>query len=180
MSSDPHRFALANASARYYPQLIQALAEDGEADTSYRRVGAMLVSADAAELDGAEPDVRALAAQAPEAGPVRRLSAQQARELFAQRIPLYAQRLGRSPRRWALSSARTRWGSCAADGSIRLSWRLVQFPLPVVDYVIAHELAHLREMNHGPRFWSTVSELCPDFEQARAWLRRHPEHPPLA
>jgi D-amino-acid dehydrogenase len=81
-AGDPHRFALANASARYYPQLIQALAEDGEADTSYRRVGAMLVSADAAELDGAEPDVRALAAQAPEAGPVRRLSAQQARELF--------------------------------------------------------------------------------------------------
>jgi predicted metal-dependent hydrolase len=105
---------------------------------------------------------------------------QQARELFAERIPVYAQRLGRSPRRWALSSARTRWGSCAADGSIRLNWRLVQFPLPVVDYVIAHELAHLREMNHGPKFWSTVGALCPGFEQARAWLRRHPEHTPLA
>ena len=79
---DPHWFNLGNASARYYPHLIAALAEDGEADTSYRRVGALLVSADPAELDSAEPHVRALAAQAPEAGPVTRLAARETRALF--------------------------------------------------------------------------------------------------
>ena len=98
----------------------------------------------------------------------------EARRVFAERIPLFAQRLGRTPKRWTLSSARTRWGSCTADGTIRLNWRLVHFPLDVVDYVIAHELAHLSEMNHGPRFWATVGDLFPEFRQARAWLRKVP------
>jgi predicted metal-dependent hydrolase len=100
---------------------------------------------------------------------------QQARLLFAERIPVYAQRLGQGPVRWRLSSARTRWGSCSADGSIRLNWRLVHFPPDIVDYVIAHELAHLREMNHGPRFWATVGSLFPEFERARDWLRQAPD-----
>jgi predicted metal-dependent hydrolase len=99
---------------------------------------------------------------------------QQAKERFAERIPVFAERLGHAPTRWSLSSARTRWGSCSADGSIRLNWRLVHFPPAIVDYVIAHELAHLREMNHGPRFWATVGTLFPEFEQARDWLRRIP------
>jgi predicted metal-dependent hydrolase len=103
---------------------------------------------------------------------------QHARTVFAPRIAFYAERLGRSPKRWALSSARTRWGSCSADGTVRLSWRLIHFPLHVVDYVVAHELAHLGEMNHGPRFWSTVAQLCPDYERARAWLRQFPDEAP--
>jgi predicted metal-dependent hydrolase len=102
-----------------------------------------------------------------------------AREVFAERIPVFAARLGRTPSRWALSSARTRWGSCTPDGAIRLNWRLVHFPTEIVDYVIAHELAHLRELNHGPRFWSTVGELFPDFERARAWLRDFPDDMPV-
>ncbi|HMM51799.1 MAG TPA: SprT family zinc-dependent metalloprotease [Burkholderiaceae bacterium] len=102
-----------------------------------------------------------------------------AREVFAERIPLFAQRLGRSPSRWALSSARTRWGSCTPDGAIRLNWRLVHFPLEIVDYVIAHEFAHLRELNHGPRFWATVGELFPDFERARARLREFTDDMPV-
>ena len=102
-----------------------------------------------------------------------------AREVFAERIPVFSRRLGRVPTRWALSSARTRWGSCTPDGAIRLNWRLVHFPLEIVDYVIAHELAHLRELNHGPRFWSTVGELFPDFDRARAWLRDLPDDMPV-
>jgi len=98
-----------------------------------------------------------------------------ARELFGQRLPIYVERLGRAPTRWQLSSARTRWGSCAPDGTIRLNWRLVHFPLEIVDYVVAHELAHLQEMNHGPRFWATVERLLPEFEQARRQLKDYPD-----
>ncbi len=98
-----------------------------------------------------------------------------ATEVFAERIEVFAQRLGRRPSRWGLSSARTRWGSCGPDGAIRLNWRLVHFPLDIVDYVIAHELAHLRELNHSARFWNTVGELFPDFKKARAWLRSYPD-----
>ncbi len=98
-----------------------------------------------------------------------------AREVFSERIDRFGERHGFTPRRWSLSSARTRWGSCSADGSIRLNWRLVHFPIDIVDYVIAHELAHLRELNHGARFWQIVGDLFPEYERARAWLRRFPE-----
>lgn len=102
-----------------------------------------------------------------------------AREVFAERLEWFGAQHGYTPRRWALSSARTRWGSCSADGSIRLNWRLVHFPLDIVDYVIAHELAHLRELNHGARFWEIVGDLFPEYERARAWLRDFPEDAPL-
>ncbi|MEN9315219.1 MAG: hypothetical protein RIS35_1612 [Pseudomonadota bacterium] len=98
----------------------------------------------------------------------------QARAHYAQRIAHFSQRLGVAPKRWRLSSARTRWGSCSADGSIRLNWRLMHFPPEIVDYVVCHELAHLKELNHGPRFWSTVGELFPEYPQAREWLRKRP------
>lgn len=99
-----------------------------------------------------------------------------AREHFATRIPVFAARLGRGPRRWSLSSARTRWGSCGADGTVLLNWRLMHFAPELIDYVIAHELAHLRELNHGKRFWQTVGDLLPGYEQAREQLRRAEDH----
>ena len=71
------------------------------------------------------------------------------------------------PYTWRLSSARTQWGSCNEDGRIRLNWRLVFFPIPVIDYVVAHELAHLKELNHGRSFWQEVERLMPDFRTAR-------------
>jgi predicted metal-dependent hydrolase len=129
------------------------------------------------ELDGE----RLLVGLAPHAGPDALQTAMlawlkaRARELFSQRLPLYSERLGRAPTRWSLSSARTRWGSCAPDGSIRLNWRLVHFPVEVIDYVIAHELSHLVHMNHGPRFWATVQRLMPDYEPSRRLLREYPD-----
>ena len=94
-----------------------------------------------------------------------------ARELFGQRLPLYADRLTVTYRSFALSSATTQWGSCTADGRIRLNWRLIHFSLPLIDYVVAHELAHLREMNHGPQFWATVQSVFPEFAAAKKALR---------
>jgi predicted metal-dependent hydrolase len=84
--------------------------------------------------------------------------------------------LRRAPRRavtrLSLSSAKTRWGSANAGGAIRLHWRLVQYPLATIDYVVAHELAHLREMNHGPRFWAVVGSVVPDYRAARRPARQ--------
>lgn len=68
---------------------------------------------------------------------------------------------------------RTRWGSCSSGGVISLNWRLVQTPDGVRDYIIYHELMHLREMNHSERFWARVAEVCPDWEAAEHWLRRN-------
>ncbi|HTH61958.1 MAG TPA: SprT family zinc-dependent metalloprotease [Paraburkholderia sp.] len=98
----------------------------------------------------------------------------EATRLFGERLQVYAERLGVGFRSYALSSAATRWGSCSSDGRIRLNWRLIHFPLSIVDYVVAHELAHLREMNHSPRFWKTVESIFPEFREARKTLRQHP------
>jgi predicted metal-dependent hydrolase len=95
----------------------------------------------------------------------------QALRLFQERCTDYAQRLGVRVRRVSLSSATTRWGSASVDGSIRLNWRLVHFGLPVIDYVVAHELSHLREMNHSPAFWEVVRSVIPDVEAMRGQLK---------
>jgi predicted metal-dependent hydrolase len=95
----------------------------------------------------------------------------QARRIFEERCRHFAAQLGVRWTRLALSSAQTRWGSASADGSIRLHWRLVHFALPTIDYVVAHELAHLREMNHSARFWDVVRSVLPDYEQARGSLK---------
>lgn len=96
----------------------------------------------------------------------------QARKLFEERCAHFAPRLGVQVRRLALSSAATRWGSASADGSVRLHWRLMHFALPVIDYVVTHELAHLREMNHSAAFWEVVRSVLPDYEHHRGALRR--------
>jgi predicted metal-dependent hydrolase len=95
----------------------------------------------------------------------------QAKRVFEERCAMFAQRMGVTVRRLALSSASTRWGSASADGSVRLNWRLVHFGFPVIDYVVAHELAHLREMNHSAAFWDVVRSVLPDYEQHRGHLR---------
>ncbi len=97
----------------------------------------------------------------------------EAKRVFAERLAIYADKLGVSFKSFALSSATTQWGSCTADGRIRLNWRLMHFALPNIDYVVAHELSHLREMNHGPQFWKTVQSVFPEFESARKALRDH-------
>jgi predicted metal-dependent hydrolase len=97
---------------------------------------------------------------------------QRAERLLAWRLARLAKRLGRAPSRFALSDAQTQWGSCTRRGHIRLNWRLVQAPLALIDYVAAHELAHLVHLDHSPRFWAQVAELCPDALARRTELRR--------
>jgi len=89
---------------------------------------------------------------------------------FRARVEHYSGRLAVDAPRVFISSARTLWGSCNAKGEVRLSWRLMQAPPHVIDYVVAHELAHLRQMNHSARFWRVVEQLCPDYASARAEL----------
>jgi predicted metal-dependent hydrolase len=95
----------------------------------------------------------------------------QAQSLFTERLEHYAPLLGVRWRKLALSSAGTRWGTAHSDGTIRLNWRLVHFRLPVIDYVVAHELSHLRVMDHSPRFWDTVASVVPDYERLRGQLK---------
>ena len=103
----------------------------------------------------------------------------EAKRIFAERMAHYAPLLGVHYTSLTLSSAGTRWGSCTVGGSIRLNWRLVHFPLSLIDYVVAHELAHLREMNHSPRFWATVESVYPDYDGAKNALRARSQELPV-
>ena len=93
-------------------------------------------------------------------------------ELFSNRVEEFCLRLGRPAPAVGLTNARTRWGSCSSRSGIRLHWRLIHLPLGLIDYVVAHEVAHLVEMNHSPRFWSVVESLYPDHLAARQALRQ--------
>ena len=95
----------------------------------------------------------------------------QARRVFIERLDHFAPQLQVQWRKLSLSNAGTRWGSARVDGAIRLNWRLIHFRLSVIDYVVAHELSHLRVMDHSPRFWDTVRSVVPDFAALRGQLK---------
>ncbi|MEO8311737.1 MAG: SprT family zinc-dependent metalloprotease [Caldimonas sp.] len=126
----------------------------------------------------ASPSARLLVALPRDAGEERIRDAVQswlqreASRVFAERAAHFSALLGVRVERLSLSSAATRWGSANANGSVRLHWRLIQHPPATIDYVVAHELAHLREMNHSARFWAVVRSVVPGYEEARASLRR--------
>jgi predicted metal-dependent hydrolase len=96
----------------------------------------------------------------------------QAKALFAERLAHFAPQLGVSYKTLRLSSAGTRWGSASADGTIRLNWRLIHLSTEMIDYVVVHELSHLRHMDHSPQFWDVVASVMPDHAQRRQALRR--------
>ena len=97
----------------------------------------------------------------------------QARADITRASKRYAALLGVSYKEISVKDTRSRWGSCTADGKLSFSWRLVMAPPAVLNYVAAHECAHLLEMNHSPRFWAHVSTCCEDWKLQRAWLREH-------
>ena len=98
---------------------------------------------------------------------------ERARAEFTKRSHKLAEAIGKEVGRITVRDTTTRWGSCSANGNLAFSWRLVMAPEAVLHYVVAHEVAHLAEMNHGPRFWKLVDRLAPGSEKQRDWLNRH-------
>lgn len=130
-------------------------------------------------LDGAqessEKTLRVAVAQSATQGQIRDAVQawlmQQAKANFVARLNHFAPQLGVSWKKLSLSNASTRWGTASADGAIRLNWRLIHFKQDIIDYVVVHELSHLRVMNHSPLFWDTVRAVVPDYAQRRAQLK---------
>ena len=110
---------------------------------------------------------------APAAPQVKALLRHNARDALAQASDKYAQQLSRAYSRLSIRDTRSRWGSCSTAGVLMYSWRLIMAPPEVLDYVAAHEVAHLVEMNHQPAFWAIVAQLCPDYKNHRHWLREN-------
>jgi predicted metal-dependent hydrolase len=98
-----------------------------------------------------------------------------ASEIITERAAEFAGQYGFSPEQIRITSARTRWGSCSPNGTINFTWRLVMAPLDVIDYVVVHELAHLRVKNHSKKFWRVVESILPEYKDQRKWLRDHGE-----
>ncbi|MBI5006312.1 MAG: M48 family metallopeptidase [Nitrosomonadales bacterium] len=94
----------------------------------------------------------------------------EALQVFRECAEHFALQMNVVPREIKLSTARTQWGSCTAQGVVRLNWQLVKMPLHLIDYVVVHELAHLVEMNHSPAFWKVVESACPEYKRCRAEL----------
>ena len=95
----------------------------------------------------------------------------QARALLTERVEFFAHTQGLKVKKIRISSARTRWGSCSAKGTLSFTWRLVMAPPDVIDYVVVHELCHLKELNHSKAFWAQVEKILPDYKQRRKWLK---------
>lgn len=98
---------------------------------------------------------------------------QKARERITQRTDYFAALMGVSYNRISIGAAKTRWGSCSARGNLNFHWKLILMPPQVLDYVVVHELAHRKEMNHSPRFWAEVETMLPDYKQRRKWLKEN-------
>ena len=124
-----------------------------------------------------DPDGQALIAVSVEparlARAVRTFLAREARRDLAHCVGRHTAALGLAPRPIAVRDTRSRWGSCSSHGSLSFSWRLILAPPFVLDYLAAHEVAHLRELNHSQRFWRIVQGLCPRTDEAERWLKRH-------
>jgi predicted metal-dependent hydrolase len=116
----------------------------------------------------------AVACEAPHvARRVRDFLEAEARRDFAAAVKRHTAQLGVSAKRITVRDTKSRWGSCSAGGALNFSWRLIMAPPLVLDYLAAHEVAHLRELNHSHRFWKLTHQLCPHTEEAEAWLKTY-------
>ncbi|SHK42527.1 M48 family metallopeptidase [Desulforamulus aeronauticus] len=97
----------------------------------------------------------------------------QAREVIKQRLQFFSHKLNIKYNQVAIKDQKTRWGSCSSQGNLNFNYRLVMAPVPIIDYLVVHELAHLREMNHSKKFWLLVESVCPAYKAHRQWLKEH-------
>ena len=111
-----------------------------------------------------DPEVRAA---------IRATLSTRALERIRQRLNVYAPRVGVTPGRIAIRDQKTRWGSCSGKGNLNFNWKLIMAPPQALDYVVVHELCHLHEFNHSPRFWALVEAQLPDYEVWKKWLKTH-------
>ncbi len=100
---------------------------------------------------------------------------ERALEILTNRVDQYARQYKFNPKQIKINSAKTRWGSCSPNGTLNFTWRLVMAPLEVIDYVVVHELAHLRVKDHSSKFWNVVESIYPEYKKQRKWLREHGE-----
>lgn len=106
-------------------------------------------------------------------GALRAFLRQEARRVALSRVACFSARMGVVPGPVRISNARTRWGSCGAGNSINLCWRLIFFPPEAMDYIIVHELCHIRERSHGPAFWAAVRAVLPDYKTQQDWIKQN-------
>lgn len=99
----------------------------------------------------------------------------QARKIYLEKLAYYSEIMGLEYNQVRIKNQKTRWGSCSSKGNINLNWRVVMAPEEVINYLIIHELAHLKHMNHSTDFWNLVKKYCPDYVQWRKWLREKGE-----
>ncbi|GAB6179755.1 SprT family zinc-dependent metalloprotease [Desulfotomaculum defluvii] len=97
----------------------------------------------------------------------------QARKIILQRLEIAAKKLGIKYNQVFIKDQKTRWGSCSSKRNLNFNYRLVMAPLPVIDYIVAHEICHLVEMNHSKKFWTLVERICSDYKVHRKWLKEH-------
>jgi len=96
-----------------------------------------------------------------------------ASEAIMEAVDIQSERLGLYPEKMIVSKMRSSWGTCSCKGRISIAWRLIMAPPEVLNYVVIHELAHLKHLNHSKKFWSLVQEYCPNFKEHRKWLKEH-------
>jgi len=97
----------------------------------------------------------------------------EAKEKIEGRVRYYGGRFRLFPKQTKITGAKSRWGSCSRDNRLSFSWRIIMAPLKIIDYVLVHELVHIKEKNHSPNFWAALEEILPDFRERRAWLRKN-------
>ena len=102
-----------------------------------------------------------------------RVYKKRAQGIISRRVSHYAEIMGVTYGRITIRDQKSRWGSCSAEGNLNFSWRLILMPIEVMDYVVVHELAHLKEMNHSKAFWEEVEKVLPDYKEQRKWLKEN-------
>jgi len=106
---------------------------------------------------------------------IRAMLSSMALKRIRERLDYYIPRVGRAPGRITIREQKSRWGSCSQKGNLNFNWKLIMAPPQALDYVVVHELCHLHEFNHSPRFWSLVEAQMPDYEVWKKWLKTHTE-----